>query len=82
MTQEQPWIEVIREVKAREGRLDILVNKAGIGISGSVLAMSLEDFRRQTSVNLDGVFLGVKHAIPLMREGGGGSISTCPRSRA
>ncbi|WP_332771843.1 SDR family NAD(P)-dependent oxidoreductase [Phenylobacterium sp.] len=74
VTSEQAWIDVIAAIKARHGRLDILVNNAGIGISGSVLEMSLADFQRQTAINLDGVFLGVKHAIPLMRQGGGGSI--------
>jgi NAD(P)-dependent dehydrogenase (short-subunit alcohol dehydrogenase family) len=72
---ESAWERVIADVKAREGRLDILVNNAGIGIGGSVLEMTLADWRRQTAVNLDGVFLGVKHAIPLMRASGqGGSI--------
>ena len=75
VTSEDAWIQVVGEVKARHGRLDILVNNAGIGLSGSVLEMSLSDWCRQTAVNLDGVFLGVKHAIPLMRAGGrGGSI--------
>jgi NAD(P)-dependent dehydrogenase (short-subunit alcohol dehydrogenase family) len=74
VTVEQPWINVIAAIKAKHGRLDILVNNAGIGIGGSVLTMSLADFQRQTAVNLDGVFLGVKHSIPLMRENGGGSI--------
>jgi NAD(P)-dependent dehydrogenase (short-subunit alcohol dehydrogenase family) len=74
VTSEDAWIEVVGQVKARHGRLDILVNNAGIGIGGSVLDMSLADWRRQTAVNLDGVFLGVKHSIPLMREGGGGSV--------
>ncbi|MDP3750050.1 MAG: glucose 1-dehydrogenase [Phenylobacterium sp.] len=74
VTAEQAWIDVIAAIKARHGRLDILVNNAGIGISGSVLEMALADFQRQTAINLDGVFLGVKHAIPLMRQGGGGSI--------
>lgn len=74
VTDENAWIAVIAQVKARHGRLDILVNNAGIGIGGSVLEMTLETWRRQTAVNLDGVFLGVKHSIPLMREGGGGSI--------
>ena len=74
VTDEAAWEEVIGQVKARHGRLDILVNNAGIGIAGSVLTMTLADWRRQTAVNLDGVFLGTKHAIPLMREGGGGSI--------
>jgi NAD(P)-dependent dehydrogenase (short-subunit alcohol dehydrogenase family) len=75
VTDEAAWAEVIAQVKARHGRLDILVNNAGIAISGSVVEMSLADWRRQTAVNLDGVFLGVKHSIPLMRASGdGGSI--------
>jgi NAD(P)-dependent dehydrogenase (short-subunit alcohol dehydrogenase family) len=75
VTDEAAWEGVIAEIKSREGRLDILVNNAGIGIGGSVLGMTLADWRKQTAVNLDGVFLGVKHSIPLMRASGdGGSI--------
>jgi NAD(P)-dependent dehydrogenase (short-subunit alcohol dehydrogenase family) len=74
VTDEAAWIAVIADIRRRRGRLDILVNNAGIGLGGSVLEMTLEAWRKQTAVNLDGVFLGVKHAIPLMREGGGGSI--------
>ncbi|MBL8554620.1 MAG: glucose 1-dehydrogenase [Phenylobacterium sp.] len=75
VTDEDAWIDVIGGVKARHGRLDILVNNAGIGIGGPILEMKLSDWRRQTAINLDGVFLGVKHGIPLMRESGdGGSI--------
>jgi NAD(P)-dependent dehydrogenase (short-subunit alcohol dehydrogenase family) len=74
VTDEAAWSGVIADIAAHEGRLDILVNNAGIGLAGSVLEMSLADWRRQTAVNLDGVFLGVKHSIPLMRKGGGGSI--------
>jgi NAD(P)-dependent dehydrogenase (short-subunit alcohol dehydrogenase family) len=74
-TDEAAWEDVIGQVKARHGRLDILVNNAGIAIPGSVIEMSLADWRKQTAVNLDGVFLGTKHAIPLMRASGdGGSI--------
>ena len=75
VTEEAAWEDVIGQIGARHGRLDILVNNAGIGIGGSVLDMILEAWRRQVAVNLDGVFLGVKHAIPLMRRSGaGGSI--------
>ena len=74
VTSEQAWIDTVAAVRAAHGRLDILVNNAGIGIGGSVLTMTLADFQKQTAVNLDGVFLGVKHSIPLMRENGGGSI--------
>jgi NAD(P)-dependent dehydrogenase (short-subunit alcohol dehydrogenase family) len=71
---EAAWESVVAQVKDRFGRLDILVNNAGIAIASSVLTMSLADWRRQQAINLDGVFLGVKHSLPLMRESGGGSI--------
>ena len=74
VTQEEDWRRVIASIRERFGRLDILVNNAGIGLAGPVTEMSLEDWRRQTAVNLDGTFLGVKHGLPLMRAGGGGSI--------
>ena len=74
VTDEAAWVEVVGEIRRRHGRLDVLVNNAGVGLGGPVLEMTLETWRRQTAVNLDGVFLGVKHTIPLMREGGGGSI--------
>lgn len=75
VTSEAAWASVIAEVKKSHGRLDILVNNAGIAISGSIIEMSLADFQKQNAINIDGVFLGVKHSIPLMRTSGqGGSI--------
>jgi NAD(P)-dependent dehydrogenase (short-subunit alcohol dehydrogenase family) len=75
VTSEARWIEVVAEVKKRYGRLDILVSNAGIGIAvPSITDMTLEDWRRQNAINLDGVFLSVKHCLPLMRKIGGGSI--------
>lgn len=74
VTDEAAWISVVDQIRTRHARLDVLVNNAGIGLGGSILEMTLETWRKQTAVNLDGVFLGVKHAIPLMRQGGGGSI--------
>lgn len=68
------WPEVIAEVEKRYGRLDVMVANAGIAIRVPIVDMSLDDWRRQQSVNLDGVFLSVKHAIPAMRRSGGGSI--------
>jgi NAD(P)-dependent dehydrogenase (short-subunit alcohol dehydrogenase family) len=76
VTDEDAWIEVIAKVKAAHGRLDVLVNNAGIGLgAASITAMSLADFRRQQAINVEGVFLGMKHGLMLMREAGhGGSI--------
>jgi NAD(P)-dependent dehydrogenase (short-subunit alcohol dehydrogenase family) len=75
VTSEPRWIEIVAEVEKRYGRLDILVSNAGIGISvPSITEMSLADWRRQTAINLDGVFLSVKHSLPVMRKTGGGSI--------
>jgi NAD(P)-dependent dehydrogenase (short-subunit alcohol dehydrogenase family) len=76
ITSEARWVEVVAEVEKYFGRLDILVSNAGIGIGvPSITEMSLDDWRRQTAINLDGVFLSVKHSLPAMRRcGGGGSI--------
>lgn len=74
VTSEDEWIDVIATVADRHGALHILVNNAGIGIVCSIFEMSLADWRRQQAINLDGVFLGVKHGIPLIRDSGGGSV--------
>ncbi|MGE0621435.1 MAG: glucose 1-dehydrogenase [Pseudomonadales bacterium] len=71
---EAEWEAVMDWLRGQRGVLHILVNNAGIGVGGSLLTMSLEDWRRQQAINLDGVFLGLKHGIPLMRDSGGGSV--------
>jgi NAD(P)-dependent dehydrogenase (short-subunit alcohol dehydrogenase family) len=73
-TSEDRWIAVIAEIKARFGALHVLVNNAGIAVPGLVTDLSLDAWRKQQAVNVEGVFLGVKHALPLMRASGGGSI--------
>jgi len=71
---EAGWIGVLKTVRERHGRLDILVNNAGMAIGGDITQLSLADWRRQQAINVEGVFLGIKHALPLMRETGGGAI--------
>jgi NAD(P)-dependent dehydrogenase (short-subunit alcohol dehydrogenase family) len=71
---EESWPSVIESTEQRFGRLDVMVANAGIGILCKAIEMSLADWRRQTAVNLDGVFLSVKYAVPAMRRVGGGSI--------
>lgn len=75
VTDEAAWPGIIAAVEKTFGRLDIAVANAGIGVFGSALTMSLAEFRRQNAVNIDGVFLTVKYAIPAMRRSGdGGSV--------
>jgi NAD(P)-dependent dehydrogenase (short-subunit alcohol dehydrogenase family) len=68
VTSEEQWIAAVAEAKRVFGGLHILVNNAGIGTPGSVEQTSLEDWRLVHAIDLDGVFLGCKHAIPLIRE--------------
>lgn len=75
VTSEERWIEIVADIAKRYGRLDIMVSNAGIGIAvPSIVDMTLSDWRKQNAINLDGVFLSVKHCLPLMRKHGGGSI--------
>lgn len=71
---EAVWESVVAETVEEFGGLDILVNNAGIGVPGMTTEMSLADWRRQREINLDGVFLGVKHGMLAMAASGGGSI--------
>jgi len=74
VTSEAEWLDVLQQVQQLHDRLDILVNNAGIAIRVPLFEMSLADFHKQNAVNLDGVFLGLKHAIPMIAATGGGSI--------
>ena len=74
VTDELQWQHVTETLQAEHGRLDVLVNNAGIAIGGSILDFTLEDWQRQQAINLDGVFLGINYSVPLMRNSGGGSV--------
>jgi len=74
VTQEASWLEALNGIRTVEGRLDILVNNAGITKRIPITEMPLSDFESVMAVNVRGVFLGIKHALPLMKAHGGGSI--------
>ena len=74
VTSEADWAAAVRAAVDSYGKLDILVNNAGILLRKGVEETSAEEWDRVQDVNSKGVFLGVKAAIPAMREVGGGSI--------
>ena len=77
VTQESRWIEVVDEVIARWGRLDVVVNNAGMsGVKGraTVENTTVENWDTVFAVNSTAVMLGTKTAIPAMRKNGGGSV--------
>ena len=74
VTQESQWQQAVETAVARFGKLDIMVNNAGIALRGVLEDTSVEDWDRVMDVNAKGVFLGTKAAIPEMRKAGGGSI--------
>ncbi len=79
VTKEEDWLGAVAYAKRMFGGLDILVNNAGVFWLRPIASTSLEDFRRMQQVNVEGVFLGLKHAIPDIAERahkweGGGAI--------
>lgn len=74
VSSEDEWKAVIEAVRDQHGALDILVNNAGVVILSSPEECTLKDFRLANRVMSEGVFLGCKYALPLLREGAGGSI--------
>lgn len=79
VTKETDWVRVVQASLDKFGRLDVLVNSAGVGNMNSVEDCSLEEWKHVMSVNGDGVFLGCKHGIGAIKRtstepGAGGSI--------
>ena len=75
VTAEDDWRKVLAEVERAHARLDGLVNAAGIALLASIEDTDYAAWRRVLAVNLDGTFLGCKHALALLKRGGGAIVN-------
>ncbi len=75
VTSDASWAAAIDDVEKHFGMLDGVVNSAGIFIIGDIERISLEDWHKTHAVNLDGVFLGCRHAVRAMKARGGSIVN-------
>ena len=74
VTSEENWKAVIEEIVKTNGRIDVLVNNAGINIRKPIMEINYAEWMKMFEVNVGSVFLGTQSVIPEMRKQGGGSI--------
>lgn len=74
VSSEESWAEILESVNSKFGKLNILLNSAGIALGADVVSTGLDVWKKVHDVNLDSVFLGCKLTIPMMAEHGAGSI--------
>ncbi len=75
VTSAADWQQITDEIGERHGRLDGLVNAAGVVALGTVEQLDFATWRKVLAVNLDGAFLGCKYAFPLLRKRGGAIVN-------
>ncbi|WP_282941215.1 glucose 1-dehydrogenase [Paenibacillus sp. RC67] len=74
VSNEEQWKHVVTEAQSAYGKIDILFNNAGIYIIKPLADITLEEWNRLMSINVTGVFLGMKHVMPAMASKQGGSV--------
>ena len=74
VTEEADWIAVYDDVMSEEGSVDVVVNNAGVNIRFDIEECSVENWDRMFQINVRSIFLSIKHALPIMKAQGGGSI--------
>jgi len=75
VTAESDWLRVMPEVERAHGRLDGVVNAAGVALLATIEDTTFDQWRKVQAVNLDGTFLGCKYPMPLLKRGGGSIVN-------
>src|SRR5216684_7245448 len=75
VTEELDWLRVISDIGRTHGRIDGLVNAAGVAALGNIEETDYATWRRVLAVNLDGTFLGCKHGLALLKRNGGAIVN-------
>jgi len=74
VTKEDQWKEIMHHIKKQFGKLDVLINNAGVRISGDVENTSLKLWNDIININLTSMFIGCKYALPLLKKSKNASI--------
>ncbi|MEH7483171.1 glucose 1-dehydrogenase [Neobacillus drentensis] len=74
VTKEEEWTQAMNTVRTAFGKLDVLINNAGMGFLGNIEELTYEEWRHCLNINLDSVFLGTKYGVEIMKENKSGSI--------